>query len=154
MNRRSQYLLALVLSSSSLSFGAVTKSGAVKRSSYATADGSRSVENREEKWERDPVVFSAQDRDTIRSYYRGATPNPTVGPTKGNNRNLPNHLQRNGLLPPGLQNQLQSLSNDLERQLRPLYSGYTRGLIGHDVVIIESRSRRIMDIIRDVTGLR
>jgi hypothetical protein len=153
MNRSAKYLLALLLSSVSV-FGAATDGGNPKRSSNATADSSRCLEAREEKWERDPVVFSARDRNAIRIYYRGATSNVTVGQRKGNGHHLQNHLHRNGLLSPGLQNQLQSLSNDLERRLQPLYSGYARGMVGNDVVIVESRTLRIMDIIRDVTGHR
>jgi hypothetical protein len=154
MNRRAKYLLALLLSSVSVSFVAATNGGDPKRSRNATADSSQYVEAREEKWERDPVVFSARDRDAIRIYYRGATSNLTVGQRKGNGHHLRNHLQRNGLLLPGLQNQLESLSNDLERRLQPLYSGYVRGMIGNDIVIVESRTLRIMDVIRDVTGHR
>jgi hypothetical protein len=153
MNRRAKYLLALLLSSVSVSFVAATN-GDPKLSSDATADSSRCVEAREEKWERDPVVFSARDRDAIRIYYRGATSNLIVGQRKGNGHRLRNRLQRNGFLLPGLQNQLESLSNDLERRLQPLYSGYVRGMIGNDVVIVESRTLRIMDVIRDVTGHR
>ncbi|HWR15458.1 MAG TPA: hypothetical protein VN577_11565 [Terriglobales bacterium] len=150
MNRRIQYVLVLILSSAPFMFGVAASGGDPKRSGNTTADSSRSVETREEKWERDPIVFSAQDRDAIRIYFRDTASNPAVGQTKSNGH----HLQRNGLLPQRLQNQVRPLSNDLELRLHPLYSGYTRGMIGHDMVIIESRTLRIMDIIRDATGHR
>ncbi|HEX7408881.1 MAG TPA: hypothetical protein VF515_14705, partial [Candidatus Binatia bacterium] len=89
--------------------------------------------------------------------YRGATSNFSPGLAQRNG-NLPpglrKHLQRNGMLPPGWQQRLEPLSGDLERRLQPLYSGYARGMIGQDVVIIENNSQRIMDVILDVTARR
>lgn len=101
----------------------------------------------EEKWEHDPIAFTTHDRNTITSYYRGTTlcvPGPT------NTRLL--RLNRNSILSAESQNRLESLSGNLERRLQPLYSGYVRGIIGCDVVILEVRTHRIMDIIHDVTG--
>ena len=66
----------------------------------------------------------------------------------------PHARSRNGLLPPGLQRRLEPLPDDLERRLQPLYSGYARGVIGQDVVLVEKRTQRIMDIIRNATTRR
>ncbi len=154
MNRRTHYLLALVLSSLLVSPVVATSSSNPKRSSAAATVHSRSVEVHEEKWERDPVLFTAQDRDAIRAYYHRAASKLKVVKTRSIGHHLPNHLQRQGLLSSGLQSQLQAIPNDLEGQLRPLYSGYEHGMIGHDIVIVESRTLRIMDIIHDVTGNR
>jgi hypothetical protein len=154
MNRRGHYLLAVVLSSLLVSPGVATSSGSPKRSSAATTDHSRSVEAHEAKWERDPVLFTAQDRDAIRAYYHRAASNLRIAKLKSNGHHPPNHLLRKGLLSSGLQSQPQAIPNDLEGQLRPLYSGYAHGMIGHDIVIVESRTLQIMDIIRDVAGHR
>jgi hypothetical protein len=158
MNRTAQYLLAIVLVGAamtpSLTAGAASNGGRPKRSRDTTADRDRSADAREEEWEHDPVVFSARERDAIRNYYRGATSNLSPGLAQRNGNRPPGlrkHLQRNGMLPPGLQQRMEPLSGDLERRLQPLYSGYARGMIGQDVVIIENHSQRIMDVIRDVT---
>jgi hypothetical protein len=107
------------------------------------------------KWSHDPIVFNDHDRDSIRNYYRSNTSNLPPGLAKRNG-NLPpglrKQLRRNGTLPPGLQKRLVPLSGDVENGLRALPNGYSRGIIGQDVVIIQNRTRRIMDIIRDVAA--
>lgn len=160
MNHTAQYLLAIVLGAAmtpSLPASATSNDGRPRHSRDTTSDRDRSADVREEEWEHDPVVFSARERDAIRNYYRGATSNFSPGLAQRNG-NLPpglrKHLQRNGMLPPGWQQRLEPLSGDLERRLQPLYSGYARGMIGQDVVIIENSSQRIMDVIRDVTARR
>lgn len=62
--------------------------------------------------------------------------------------------QRSALLPPRSQERLGPLDGDVERSLNPLPWGYSRGLIGRDALIVEGRSQKVMDIIRDVTGRR
>lgn len=57
-------------------------------------------------------------------------------------------LQRNGTLPPGLAKQ--QLPADLEKQLSPLPAGYERSILDDlTVVLVETASRRIVDIIID-----
>jgi hypothetical protein len=110
----------------------------------------------EEKWERDPMVFTARDRASVRSYYSGAT--SSLLPQANRSASLPpgprRRLRRSGIVPSALQKRMDPLPADLEGRLHFLYFGYSRGMIGQDVVIIEDRSQRIMDIIRDVTGRR
>lgn len=100
-------------------------------------------------------LFAAQDRDIIREYFR----NPPSGLPPGlakRGGNLPpgleKHLERNGTLPPGLQKRLTPLPADLERQLPPLPSGChcKRGIIGANVVILNTRTGRIWDIMYNV----
>lgn len=113
-------------------------------SDHVDSDGQR-------KWEQDPIVFSVRDRNIIRNYYRSndlqltgqsGTPSPS----------LKQRLQRNATFPINLQALFEPLMPNLESRLQPLNSNYARGLIGKDVVIIENRSRRIKDIVRNVTG--
>lgn len=158
MNRTNQYILAIVFCSTmapSLESSAKSSGGHSKRGPDATLDGGRSADAGEDKWERDPVVFCTSDRDAIRSYYLATATNLSPGPAK-NDASLPpglrRHLQRNGILPPGLQKRIEPLARKLERRLRPLYSGYSRGTIGQDVVLVEDRTLRVMDIIWNVTG--
>ena len=110
----------------------------------------------EEKWERDPVVFSRSDRGAIRDYYLGAASNVPAGLAKRDATLPPGRRQRlhpNSMLPAGSQNAVEPLPAELERRLRPLYSGYSRGTIGKDVVLVDDRSRRVKDVLRDVKGI-
>jgi hypothetical protein len=160
MNRTVQYLLAIVfcaVMTPSLSSSAQSNNGRPRHNRDAEPDSGRSADAREEKWERDPIVFSARDRVVIREYYRDRTSNlfPALAKRESN---LPRvqrkHLQRNGTLSPELQKRFEPLAGDIERRLRVLYSGYSRGMIGQDLVIVEDSTQRIMDIIRDVTDRR
>jgi hypothetical protein len=100
------------------------------------------------------IVFSAHDRDIIRDYYRlGGVSNLPPGLAKRGG-NLPpglqKHLDRDGTLPPGLQKRLTPFPADLERRLPRLPDIYQRGSIDGSIVIIDRRTRRIMDIIHDI----
>jgi hypothetical protein len=99
------------------------------------------------------VVFSARDRDIIRDYYHNRYSNLPPGLAKRNG-NLPpgleKHLERDGTLPPGLQKRLTPFPDDLEGRLPRLPSIYRRGTIGVDVVILDRRTQRIVDIVHDV----
>jgi hypothetical protein len=126
-------------------------------SSHKANSNSDKAAPHQTKWHKDPVVFNTRDRNAIRSYYRGSNSNLPPGLAKRNG-NLPpglqKQLQRNGVLPPGLQKQMQPLSSDVEHRLQTLNSRYTRGIIGQDIVIVDNRTQRIMDIIRDVVVRR
>ena len=115
----------------------------------------------DQQWQHDPVRFTARDREAIRIHYRGISnivPAKNNGPRDGNlSPGVRRRLQRNGMLPADLQKRLEPLADDVERHLRVLPRGYSRGVIGHDVLdvlIVENRTQRIMDIIRDVAGRR
>jgi hypothetical protein len=60
----------------------------------------------------------------------------------------------NGTLPPGLQKRLEPFPEDLERRLPSLPTIYRRGRIGEDVVILDTRTQRIIDIMHDIFGPR
>ncbi len=99
------------------------------------------------------IVFSSRDRDIIRDYYHNRYSNLPPGLAKRNG-NLPpgleKHLERDGTLPPGLQKRLTPFPDDLERRLPRLPSIYRRGTIGVDVVILDRRTQRIVDIVHDI----
>lgn len=93
------------------------------------------------------------DRDIIREYYRGNYSNlpPGLAKRRGNlPPGLQKHLERDGTLPPGLQKRLTPFPEELERRLPRLPSVYRRGVIGVDVVILDRRTQRIVDIIHDI----
>ncbi len=61
---------------------------------------------------------------------------------------LARQLERNGKLPPGLEKR--SLPGDLHRRLPAPPAGHERVIVDRDVVLIETASGVIRDIIRDV----
>ena len=103
--------------------------------------------------DRDRIIFSVRDRDTIRNYYQDRNSNLPPGLAKRNG-NLPpglqKHLERDGTLPPGLQKRVQPFPEDLERRLPPLPDTYRRVTLGVDIMILDRRTQRIVDIIHDI----
>jgi hypothetical protein len=160
MNRTSPYILAIVLCTTtmlSLPSCATSQNGHRKDVRQAALDSDRGTDAGQEKWEHDPIVFSARDRNAIRNYYRGADSKLAPGLAKPNGALSPalrKPLRRNGTLPAGLQKLLEPLAPDVELRLQALDSNFSRGVIGQDVVILENRTKRIVDIIRNVTGRR
>jgi hypothetical protein len=100
-------------------------------------------------------VFSTRDRDLIRDYFRGRNSNLPPGLAKRGG-NLPpglqRQLERNGTLPPGLQKRLTPFPADLSGRLPRLPDIYRRGTIGPDAIIIDTRTQRIIDIVRAVVN--
>jgi hypothetical protein len=99
------------------------------------------------------IVFSVRDRDTIRDYYQERNSNLPPGLAKRNG-NLPpglqKHLERDGTLPPGLQKRVQPFPGELERRLPRLPDAYQRVTLGVDILILDRRTQRIVDIVRDI----
>jgi hypothetical protein len=99
------------------------------------------------------VVFSVRDRDAIRSYYHDRYANLPPGLAKRNG-NLPpglqKHLERDGTLPPGLQKRVEPFPEELERRLTRLPDSCQRVTLGVDVLILDRRTQRIVDIIHDI----
>jgi len=99
------------------------------------------------------IVFSVHDRDIIRDYYRERNSNLPPGLAKRNG-NLPpglqKHLERDGTLPPGLQKRVQPFPDDLDRRLPRLPEGYGRVTLGVDIMILDRRTQRIVDIVHDI----
>jgi hypothetical protein len=99
------------------------------------------------------IIFSVQDRDVIREYYRNRYANLPPGLAKRGG-NLPpglqKHLERDGTLPPGLQKRVEPFPVELERRLAPLPSTYSRVTLGVDILILDRRTQRIIDIVHDI----
>ncbi len=99
------------------------------------------------------IIFSTHDRDIIRDYYSDRFSNLPPGLAKRNGDlppGLQKHLERGGSLPPGLQKRLTPFPEELDARLPRLPSIYRRATIGVDVVILDRRTERIVDIIHDV----
>ncbi len=99
------------------------------------------------------IVFSSRDRDIIRDYYRDQYSNLPPGLAKRGG-NLPpglqKHLERDGTLPPGLQKRVQPFPVELDRRLPRLPEEYNRVTLGVDILILDRRTQRIVDIVRDI----
>ena len=59
---------------------------------------------------------------------------------------LEKQLIRKGHLPPGLEKKLYPFPVELERRLPPLRPGLVRGIIGESAVILDNRTKVILDI--------
>ena len=66
---------------------------------------------------------------------------------------LQKHLERNGTLPPGLQKRLEPFPVELERRLEPIPENWRRVVLGADVLLLDRRTNKIIDIIEDVVDL-
>jgi len=63
---------------------------------------------------------------------------------------LQRQLERNGQLPPGLQKKVQPLPSALEIKLPRLPEGWRRVVIAGNVILMEERTARIVDILTKV----
>ena len=89
------------------------------------------------------VVFSQKDKQTIQHYYRGVGRKHKKYPPGMNKR-----LEKGKELPPGIAKQ--HLPGTLENQLTPLPQGYLRIKIGGDVMIQNTISNVVTDIMYGV----
>lgn len=96
--------------------------------------------------------FSNRDRDVIRNYYARSHKQKkwkrTPPGLAKRGRNLPSGLAKRDTLPPGLQGR--GLPSSLESRLSTLPGGYIRVVVGADIVIMNTKTRLVMDIYRDV----
>jgi hypothetical protein len=107
-----------------------------------------------------PERFSAEERRIIEEYYHQGSKSKKKGLPPGlakRGGDLPPGLQkkldRDGRLPPGLQKRLEPLPVDLDRRLPRLPDKWERMTLEHDVILIDRRTERILDIIENVVGL-
>lgn len=98
------------------------------------------------------VAFSDRDRQIISDYYAGQARSGRTPPGLAKRDRLPpgleKQLRRNGELPPGLQGR--GLPGDLEAGLSRLPAGYARVVIGGDIVLSNTRTRVVVDILKGV----
>jgi hypothetical protein len=105
-----------------------------------------------------PAYFLPEERRIIENYYRSGGPSKGLPPglaKRGGNLppGLQKHLEKNGRLPPGLQKRLEPLPQDLEARLPRLPDYWERVILDRDVVLVDQRSNRILDIIENVIGV-
>jgi hypothetical protein len=107
-----------------------------------------------------PGHFLPEERRQIEEYYRQSQKGKGKGLPPGlakRGGNLPpglqKHLEKNGQLPPGLQKRLEPLPVDLDRRLPRLPEYWERVVLERDVILLDRRSNRILDIIENIVGL-
>ena len=97
------------------------------------------------------VRFGDRDLALIREYYQSAKHNNGLPPGLAKRGgNLPPGLAKRDKLPPGLQGE--PLPHDLERQLTRLPASYVRIRVGQDIVLMNGKTRVMVDVVYDVTN--
>jgi hypothetical protein len=103
--------------------------------------------------------FLPEERRIINEYYRGANTTKKGLPPGLAKRGgklppgLQKHLEKNGQLPPGLQKRLEPLLSALDSRLPSIPEYWERVIVERDVILLDRRTNRILDIIEDVIGL-
>lgn len=97
------------------------------------------------------VGFSTRDRELIHEHYASRRKKP-LPPGLAKRDRLPpgleKQMRKDGQLPPGLQRG--ALPYSLESRLSPLPAGYARVVIGGSVVLENTGTRVVVDIIQDI----
>jgi hypothetical protein len=106
-----------------------------------------------------PARFLPEERRIIQEYCGHSVPSKGLPPGLAKRGGklppgLQKHLDKNGRLPPGLQKRLGPLPADLDRRLPQLPELWERVILERDVILIDRRTNRILDIIENVLGLR
>ncbi|MDF1527802.1 MAG: hypothetical protein P1R74_01620 [Sedimenticola sp.] len=113
------------------------------------------------------TIFSEIEKQAIEDYYHGRFGKPTTKQQKSGKKpkkqkgmppglakrdslppGLAKQLERNGHLPPGLEKR--DLPEGLDRLLPPRGHGQERVVVDNDVLLIETATGLILDILRDV----
>jgi hypothetical protein len=105
-----------------------------------------------------PAYFLPEERRIIENYYRSGGPSKGLPPGLAKRGGklppgLQKHLDKNGRLPPGLQKRLEPLPPDLDARLPRLPDYWERVILDRDVILVDQRSNRILDILENVIGL-
>ena len=93
------------------------------------------------------IVFSDHDRAEIRRHFANQLP-PGLAKRRQLPPGLSKQLATRGTLPPGLSGD--RLPTELERRLSRLPDGYVRIRIATDVLLLDAKTRVILDMVRDV----
>lgn len=115
----------------------------------ASVGGQRKAQGR-------PALFLPEERRIIREYFVRQYGNLPPGLAKRGGDlppGLKKHLRRKGQLPPGLQKRLEPLPRELEIRLPEIPDTWERVVLGPDVILIDRRTARILDIIENVIGI-
>jgi hypothetical protein len=94
------------------------------------------------------AAFSSRDRETIRVYFKNLL-SKHPHDAGGMPANFQSDLAKGSLVVPSLQKRFHPLPKDLEEKLPHLADYYVRGSIDTDVILMDRRTNRVEDIIKD-----
>ena len=99
-----------------------------------------------------PVVVIDRDghRRIVTQYYTRESLPPGLARREALPPGLQRQLRERGRLPPGLQKRLVIVPGPLLSQLPPVPPYYTRYFAGRDLVVVDTRTNTIVNVIRDV----
>ena len=105
-----------------------------------------------------PAYFLPEERSIIENYYRSSAPPKGLPPGLAKRGGklppgLQKHLDKNGTLPPGLQKRLEPLPQELSLRLPQLPDYWERVILERNVILLDRRTNRILDIIENIIGL-
>ena len=107
------------------------------------------------------VIFTEVEKRIIRDYF-GVKTGSEDGNGKGKSKKMPPGLAKRDTLPPGLQMQIEKngtlppglakrdLPSDLILKLPAVKKGTERKIVGSDVVLIQTATGVVLDVLRDV----
>ncbi|MFQ5664345.1 MAG: hypothetical protein ACE5HL_10985 [Terriglobia bacterium] len=103
-------------------------------------------------------AFGKKQEKKIRDWFANKANLQGLPPGLAKREQLPpglqRHLEKNGTLPPGLQKRLQPLPQELESRLPQTGKGVRRVVVAGNVILLEERTGKILDIIQDVVPRR
>lgn len=103
-----------------------------------------------------PVVVIDRDghRRVVTEYYTRESLPPGLARRESLPPGLQRQLRERGHLPPGLQKRFVAVPGPLASQLPPVPPYYTRYFAGRDLVVVDTRTNTIVNVIRDVLARR
>ena len=100
--------------------------------------------------DREYVIDRDGHRRIVTDYYSREGLPPGLAKRDSLPPGLAKQLRERGRLPPGLQKRLTPLPNALNRRFPPAAPYYSRYFAGRDLVVIDTRTNQIVDVIPDV----
>ena len=100
-------------------------------------------------------LFLPREREVIREFFKGHPGGLPPGLAKRSELppGLQKQLKRKGQLPPGLQKKLEPLPRELEVRLPRIGEIGRAVILGRNVLLLDRRTERILDIVENVVGL-
>ncbi|HSC77188.1 MAG TPA: hypothetical protein VLB32_01385 [Candidatus Acidoferrales bacterium] len=136
--------------------GKPAEAGKPKEKGKSKADIEKAKKDDEERERRaaEGWAIGKKDEKTMRDWFGNQQNLQGLPPGLAKRDNLPpglqKYLEKNGTLPPGLQKRMQPLPSSLEIKLPKPREGTRRMVVGGNVVLVEERTSKILDIVRDV----
>jgi hypothetical protein len=127
-----------------------------KEKSEQAKESEEEKERERERHAAEGRAFGKQHEKIIRDFFGHPANLEGLPPGLAKREELPpglqRHLERDGTLPPGLQKRLQPFPKNLKAKLPKTPAGVKRGIINGNVVLIEERTSKVLDILNDVVG--